>query len=132
MDISALINMLGAAQGGQPQMQAGGAPGGLDLGSLLQMAQQMGITPEQATSVLGHLNNAAASGTTDLGQLAGHAAGQSGVDAGLVGQLLQGMMGGQGGQMGGMMGMAAQMLDQNHDGSIIDDVLGMAGRAMKS
>lgn len=139
MDIGALINMLGAAQGGQPQMgqAASGAAGGFDLGNLLQMAQQMGFSPDQAGAVLGQLNNAAASGHTDIGAMANHAAGQTGMDAGMIGQLLQQMMGGMSGaagqgQMGGMMGMAADMLDQNNDGSVIDDLMGMAGKMMKS
>ena len=139
MDIGALINMLGAAQGGQPQMgqAAPGMGGGLDLGSLLQMAQQMGFSPDQAGAVLGQLNNAAASGTTDIGAMASHAAGQTGMDAGMIGQLLQQMLGGMGGaagegQLGGMMGMAADLLDQNNDGSVVDDLMGMAGKMLKS
>lgn len=57
---------------------------------------------------------------------------QQGLDvAGLAGMLLGG--GGQQAQPGasGLMGMVGQLLDQNHDGSPVDDIIGMAGRFLK-
>ena len=62
---------------------------------------------------------------------------QQGLDVmGLAGMLLGG--GGSGGQQqqaqpaaSGLMGMVGQLLDQNHDGSPVDDIIGLAGRFLK-
>ena len=130
MDLGALINMLGASQGQQPGAAAspmgGAAPGGFDLGGLMQMAEQLGFSPGQATDVLTRMNEAAVNGAAQPAAVE-HAAAQTGMDAGLIGQLINQMMANP-----QMMGMATQMLDQNRDGSIMDDLAGMASRMLKS
>jgi len=55
---------------------------------------------------------------------------QQGLDAGgLAGLLLGGTARPQ--PSGGILGMAAQLLDSNHDGSAVDDLVGMAARFLK-
>jgi hypothetical protein len=62
-------------------------------------------------------------------------AGGSGGLGGLLGSLLGGLGGGQGGGQGAMPGGGsaglASMLDMNGDGNPLDDILQMAGRAMR-
>jgi hypothetical protein len=103
-----LGHMLGGqsnAISGLVSQQLGGANGG----ALLQML---------APLVMGYL---------------GQQKQQQGLDvAGLAGMLLGG-----GGQQqaqpaaSGLMGMVGQLLDQNHDGSPVDDIIGLAGRFLK-
>ena len=56
---------------------------------------------------------------------------QNGLDAaGIAGMLLGGQQQ-QAPQASGLLGMAAQLLDQNHNGSAVDDLMGMAARFLK-
>lgn len=104
--------ILGHVLGGQSDAISGLVSqqlGGANGGALLQML---------APLVLGYL---------------GQQKQQQGLDvAGLAGMLLGG-----GGQQqaqpaaSGLMGMVGQLLDQNHDGSPVDDIIGLAGRFLK-
>ncbi len=115
-----------------------------------EVAQQAGIDKGQAAGLLGMLapmvmgamgkSGGAAAGPQGLsGMLGGLMGGGGGGLGGLLGGLLGGGGGGGLGQMlggggqaggagaaGGMMGKVTGMLDQNGDGSIIDDVTRMA------
>lgn len=94
----------GDAIGNLVGQQLGGANGG----ALLQML---------APIVLGYL---------------GQQKQQNGLDAaGIAGMLLGGQQQQQAPQAGGLLGMAAQLLDQNKDGSAVDDLMGMAARFLK-
>jgi hypothetical protein len=96
----------GDAISGLVSQQLGGANGG----ALLQML---------APLVMGYL---------------GQQKQQQGLDvAGLAGMLLGGGGTPQQAQpaASGLMGMVGQLLDQNHDGSPVDDIIGMAGRFLK-
>lgn len=92
--------------------------------------------------ILGHLL-----GSKDVSrQLANHASAQTGLDSGLLRQMLPlvasllmgglsqqassgGYLGAQAQQpAGGLLGMLTPLLDQNRDGSPLDDILGMAAR----
>jgi hypothetical protein len=65
-----------------------------------------------------------------LGAALGGGAGGGGAGAGGLGGLLGGLLGGAGGQ-GGQGGGLASMLDMNGDGNPLDDILRMAGKAMR-
>ena len=87
--------------------------------------------------------------TTSGCQVAARAAENSGVDSGILKKMLpmlasvamgamakQGFGAGSanqlaGGQGGGLGGLLASFLDADKDGSILDDVLGMAGKLMR-
>ena len=125
-----LESLLGALTGGGHQQY-------LDDPSTLSDATSDG------NSILGHLL-----GSKDVSrQVAAQAASQTGLGTDLMKQMLPvvaslamgalskqssssnlaGML--QGGQSSGVMGMLGSFLDQNHDGSMVDDVLkGVAGR----
>lgn len=110
------------------------------------MAQQAGIEPNQVGDVIsailprlagmaqqgGGLDSLLGSltGGGDFSQLAEEAAPAAGISAKslsgilpMIGSLLSGAQG-QGGGLDGILGM----LDQNHDGSVVDDALGLAAR----
>ncbi len=125
-----LESLLGALTGGNHEQY-------LDNPATLENA-----TPD-GNSILGHLL-----GSKDASrQVAAQAAEQTGLGSDLMKQMLPivaslamgalskqssgsnlaGMM--QGGQSSGVMGLLGSFLDQNHDGSMVDDVLkGVAGR----
>ena len=126
-DGSILDNLGGAISG----FQSG--PGAAILGHIL------GGQTNQISSVVGQ-SLGGANGGALLQMLApivmgylGQQKQQQGLDvAGLVGMLL----GGAGQQQAtpqasGLMGMVGQLLDQNHDGSPVDDIIGLAGRFLK-
>jgi hypothetical protein len=144
--LSALAPAL--ATGFQQEMQS---PGGLDglLGALTG-GQHSRYTEDPST-----LANAAADGNGILGhifgskdvsrQVAARASQQTGIDPGILKQMLplaaalmMGVMSNKsrgaaaapaGGDLGGgLMSMLTPMLDQNRDGSMIDDVVGMLGK----
>jgi hypothetical protein len=125
MDIA---QILGQLQSGQ----LAGADGKLGMDDLIGMiAGQTGVAPQQVNDVLGHLGGQVQAGVTDSGALAQSAAQATGLDMNSIMQMLQGLMAsGQAGQAGGLMEMATQLLDQDKDGSIIDDVMGMAGNLL--
>lgn len=103
MDMGAVMNMLG---GGQAEA----------------LAARFGISPEQVREVMAKVGGQAEAGVTDTQTAAAGAAAETGVDPGIVEQLLAQVTGG-----GGAAGLLA-MLDQNKDGSVVDDVMGLAGR----
>ena len=143
MDLAQIFAQLqqmrgGAATGGGA---AGGTSGaGMGLEDLISgLSGQHGVSTDALSGLLGHLAGQVQSGVTDPTALVQAGAAQSGLDMGTITNLLQGlaagaggmgglagMLGGGAGSAGGMMGMATSMLDQNKDGSIVDDVLGMA------
>jgi hypothetical protein len=87
-----------------------------------QLTEKFGIDEGQAGSAITALVSALQGGSDHAGAVE-QAAGATGLDAGLLGQLaplVSGLLSGQGG--GGLLGM----LDANKDGSVVDDVMGMA------
>jgi hypothetical protein len=165
--------LLPAVVGGfQKQSDAGGGGAG-GLGSLIGMLGGLGGAG-LADNVLGPQETDVSKGNDILGQIfgskdvsrtvAGHAAGQTGIDpellkkmlpilAMLVGGYLSSRGGGQsegqggggmlgsilgsllgGGQQatpssgGGMLGGLGSLIDMNHDGNPLDDIIGMAGK----
>jgi hypothetical protein len=130
MDLGQIIGMVQQMQGGQGQ-QAGGAPGGFNLQAIESVAAQFGINPQTAIDAITHMGNAASSGQAETpDQAVEHASRETGVDAGTLAQLVQSLASG-GGQGGGVMGMVEGMLDKNKDGSVLDDLAGMAGGLFK-
>lgn len=99
-----------------------------------QLAGQFGLNEGQIGSAVGALMPALQSGATHE-DAAVEAASTTGLDSGLLMQLaplLSSFLGGQqssGG--GGLMDAVTSVLDQDKDGSAIDDVLGMAQRFMQ-
>lgn len=63
--------------------------------------------------------------------LGGGGGGGGGAGAGGLGGLLGGLLGGGAGGQGGQGGGLASMLDMNGDGNPLDDILRMAGKAMR-
>jgi hypothetical protein len=166
--------LLPAIVGGfQKQSDAGGGGAG-GLGSLIGMLGGLGGAG-LADNVLGPQETEVAKGNDILGQIfgskdvsrtvAGHAAGQTGLDpellkkmlpilamlvggylssrggaqgegqggaGGMLGSILGSMLGG--GQQaapasgGGMLGGLGSLIDMNHDGNPLDDIIGMAGK----
>ena len=127
-DGSILDNLSGAITGHQD------GPGAAILGHLL------GGQTNQISNVVGQ-SLGGANGGALLQILApivmgyvGQQKQQQGLDVmGLAGMLLGG--GGQQQQAqpaaSGLVGMVGQLLDQNHDGSPVDDIIGLAGRFLK-
>ncbi|WP_395141557.1 DUF937 domain-containing protein [Armatimonas sp.] len=128
-DGSILDNLSGAISGHQE------GPGAAILGHIL------GGQTNQISNVVGQ-SLGGANGGALLQMLApivmgylGQQKQQQGLDVmGLAGMLL----GGGGSQQqqaqpaaSGMIGMVGQLLDQNHDGSPVDDIIGLAGRFLK-
>ena len=105
--------ILGHILGGQTNRisdMVGQSLGGADGGALLTML---------APIVMGYLGQQKQQQGLDVAGLAGMLGGESGSH--------------QQGQpaAGGLMGMVGQVLDQNHDGSPMDDIIGLAGRFLK-
>jgi hypothetical protein len=96
-------------------------------------------TTAEGNGILGHIF-----GSKDVSrQVAQRAAAQTGIDAGILKQMLpviaalaMGAMARQtrsaGASGGGLASMLGPMLDQNRDGSVADDLLGMAGKLFRS
>lgn len=99
-----------------------------------QLAGQFGLDQSQLGSAVGALLPALQSGAAH-DEAAAMAATSSGLDQGLLQQLaplLGSFLSGQGGTGGGgLMDTVTSMLDQDKDGSAIDDVLGMAQKFMQ-
>ena len=87
-----------------------------------QLGAKVGLSPEQVTEVLGHLGGQASAGVTDPHEAAQATAAHTGIDPAMIQGVLGALMAG--GGAGGLM----NMLDRNHDGSVIDDVMGMFGK----
>lgn len=131
------------AQGGGEGL--GGLIAGLGGGGLLDAV--LGSQPApvgQGNDILGQIF-----GSKDVSRtVAGHAAGQTGLDAGLLRKMLPLLAmlvagalakqggGGLGGLLGGMLGgggsgalgSLGKLIDRNGDGNPLDDILGMAGK----
>ena len=90
---------------------------------MAQMGARVGLSPDQVTAIVNHIGGQASAGQTDPGMAVQQTAEHTGIDPSMIGGLLSQLTGG--GAMGGIMGMATSMLDKNHDGSVIDDVMGM-------
>lgn len=146
--LSALVPALAA--GFQRNMQSSGGLESL-VGALasgqhsryLDNPAALGSATDDGNGILGHVF-----GSKDVSrQVAARAASQTGLDASLlekalplVAALMMGALSRQGGgstlgaslggspQGGGLLSMLTPMLDQNRDGSMIDDVLGMLGK----
>lgn len=138
MDIAQLLRMLQQTQGAAGATPSGAAGSGAMLDQLVaSVAGQKGVAPDALSGLLGTLTRQMQNGVTDNAALVQAGAQQSGFDMQTVLQLLQGLMA-QGaargaipaGQGADWMGMATQMLDRNRDGSIVDDLMGMAGGLM--
>ena len=119
--------------------------GALSKGNHQRYVDQPETLAEESTladgnAILGHLF-----GSKDVSrEVASHAAGSTGLDEGLlkkmlpvVASLVMGSMSKQataGGMAGGNAaagGLLSQLLDSDKDGSVMDDILGMAGRFMR-
>ncbi|AMG73174.1 DUF937 domain-containing protein [Sphingopyxis granuli] len=137
------------AQGGGEGL--GGLIAGLGGGGLLDAVLGSQPTPVgQGNDILGQIF-----GSKDVSRtVAGHAAGQTGIDAGLLKKMLPllamlvaGAMAKQGGAKGGggvvggglgdligggggsgALGSLGKLIDRNGDGNPLDDILGMAGK----
>ena len=97
-------------------------------------------TLADGNAILGHLF-----GSKDVSrQVASHAAGSTGLDDGLLKKMLpvvaslvmgsmskQATAGGVSGTDGSVGGLLGQLLDSDGDGSVMDDILGMAGRFLR-
>lgn len=149
--ISALLPALAGAVQQNTRQEGGleallGALGGGNHSRYLEDPSALGdpSTVNDGNGILGHLL-----GSKDVSrQLASHASAQTGLDSGLLRQMLplvaSLLMGGlsqqanAGGYLGaqatqepqaaGLLGMLTPLLDQNRDGSPLDDLLGMAAR----
>ena len=91
---------------------------GLDLSTLKKML------PMLAMLVAGFMSKGAGAGAAAQPASAGGGLG------GMLGGMLGGLLGG-GGAGGGALGSLASMLDMDGDGNPLDDILGMAGKAMR-
>jgi hypothetical protein len=98
--------------------QSAAARSGLDPSLLKKML------PMLAMLVTGYMANQRGAGA------AAQASQEGGGLGGLLGGLLGGRPGGSSTQGGGLTGLAS-MLDLNGDGNPLDDILGMAGKAMR-
>ncbi|MBN9661620.1 MAG: hypothetical protein J0H49_25715 [Acidobacteria bacterium] len=105
--------------------------GGGDL--VRQLAGQFGLDEGQVSSAVGALLPALQGGAGHE-EAAAQAAASTGLDSGLLQQLapmLGAFLGGQQTGEGGLLGAVTSMLDQDKDGSALDDVLGMAQKFMQ-
>lgn len=95
---------------------------GLDVGVLKK------LLPIVAMMVAGYMakNHSAAAGS-DASQPASGGGGLGGLLGGLLGKLTGGGSGVSAGAGGGL----ASMIDMNHDGNALDDIIRMAGKAMR-
>jgi hypothetical protein len=91
------------------------------------------MLPLIAMAVAGYMAQQGGGGGGLLGGLLGAATGGGGGVGGMLGNVLGGMMGG-GGQPAvapaqtGILGSLGSLIDLNHDGNPLDDILGMAGK----
>ena len=85
-----------------------------------QLGAKIGLSPEQVSQVLGHLGGQASAGITDPHAAARATAAHTGIDPAMI----QGVIGAL--TASGGAGGLVNMLDRNHDGSVVDDVMGMA------
>lgn len=98
-----------------------------------QLAGQFGLDEGQVSSAVGALLPALQGGAGHE-EAAAQAAASTGLDSGLLQQLaplLGSFLGGQQSGEGGLLGTVTSMLDQDKDGSALDDVLGMAQKFMQ-
>jgi hypothetical protein len=98
-----------------------------------QLAGQFGLDEGQVSSAVGALLPALQGGVGHE-EAAAQAAASTGLDSGLLQQLaplLGAFLGGQQTSEGGLLGTVTSMLDQDKDGSALDDVLGMAQKLMQ-
>ncbi len=89
-----------------------------DHPEIINMATKLGIDPklaEQAVAALGEAHQ-------QPGDTVQQAAAKTGLDASVVSQIVE-HIGGE-----GSLGQFAQMLDQDHDGSPLDDIAGFASK----
>jgi ATP phosphoribosyltransferase regulatory subunit HisZ len=88
---------------------------------LVNMAAKLGISPEQAEKAVAALGEAhqAPGDTVQL------AAEKTGLDAGILSQVVE-QIGGE-----GSLTRFAEMLDQDDDGSILDDIMGFANKFIR-
>jgi hypothetical protein len=108
MDIAAIINQFGG------------------MAKVQEVAAQSGIAPDMIGSVMAAIGQHHAAGVTDPAALAASSAASAGIDPGMMMTMLQGLLAS--GGTAGLMGMATSMLDANKDGSVVDDLMGMAGK----
>ena len=97
------------------------------MGGLQSMARELGISESEAA------RGAEALAPAILGGFKRQAQSQpQGLDGlgGLLGQL-GGLLGGRSGSAAGASPGLAAMLDMNGDGNVLDDILNIAGKAMK-
>lgn len=128
-----LVGFLGSQDNG---------PGADIIGSLFgqrqnQLQQGIGQATGLDSGIVGKLlENLGPVVMSFLAQQRGGQSGQGGMDiGGLAGMILgggqtAGMQAGQQ-QADGLMGMVSRFLDQDNDGSAVDDVMGMVGRFMQ-
>jgi hypothetical protein len=104
----------------QPQLQQGiGQATGLDSGVVGKLLENLGPV---VMSFLAQQRGQGGQGGMDIGGIAGMILGGGGQAAGMQAGQPQG---------GGLMDMVGRFLDQDNDGSAIDDVMGMVGRFMQ-
>ncbi len=117
-----------AAEAGIDKGQAAGLLGALApmvMGALGKSGQETGgVQASGLSGMLGGLMGGGGGGGL-AGMLGGLMGG--GGAAGGLGSMLSGAAGGTGGAASGMVGKVTGMLDQNKDGSVIDDITRMAG-----
>lgn len=111
-------HVLGGNQ--QAVAQQLGGNSGIDAGKIMQI---ISIAAPIVMGVLGRQNQQQQGGGFDIGGLAGLLMGSMG-----GGQQTRGLGGDAGGGIGGMI---ADMVDQNNDGNVVDDVMGMLGGMFK-
>lgn len=103
---------------------------GLDVGILKQM---LPIVAMMAAGAMAKNANAGGLGNL-IGTVMGGASSSSGAGGGLLGNVLGAAVGGQGSAAGGgalgggALGGLASMLDMNHDGNPLDDIMGMLSK----
>jgi Uncharacterized conserved protein len=141
--ISALAPILTGGLRQQLQQPLGGESllGLLASGPLQQaVADPSRLSSPEVQSLAGNLLKQLLGGQ-DVGTVAAHASAQTGLNANLLQQmlpsvaaLLLGSLGRQAGTGGGQPNLLASLtslLDANQDGSIVDDVMGMARKFLK-
>ncbi len=139
---SAISGIMGALSGGvQNQVKQGNIQNIMDVAQNNQV-QQYVEQPEQVTNAQSQGNDILGLllGSKDASrQVASNVSQQSGVSADIIKQILpmvaamaMGSMGKAGQQSGGssdaLSGMLGSLLDQDGDGSFVDDVFGMLGK----
>jgi hypothetical protein len=98
------------------------------IGGLQSVARELGVSETLAASGAAALVPAILGGFKKQAQ--SHPAGVAGL-GGLLGGLLGGQSAGAGGTTSGIVSGLASMLDMNRDGNPLDDILRMAGKAMR-